>query len=154
MGQYLFTDACDLRDNARECVFCPENGPVHGEKDDGTGCNKLLERPASFEPFTGPELGLLSERMLVIWNIVEVYIAYARFGVPREHGVDCLRKLSTAHLVDAAGVNPNVLVAMYPGESTGAGDLGPEGVLVVALQVCLDMFRIRVAAPNTFILRM
>ncbi|KAJ2992309.1 hypothetical protein NUW54_g7966 [Trametes sanguinea] len=60
-------------------------------------------------------------------------VADRRFRVPGEHGVDRLRQLSAAHLVDAAGVDPQELVAVRFGEHAAAPDLlADEGPRVLA----------------------
>ena len=57
-------------------------------------------------------------------DVVEVRVADVRARVPREHGVDGLGELGAARAVDAAGVDPEPLVAVRLGEPAALADLG------------------------------
>jgi hypothetical protein len=87
------------------------------EEFDSLGRNQLLQRPTSGEPSTFPKcIAIVPVSTRV--DILEISVANLRFRVPIVHGVDSLRELGTAALVDATGVNPDIIQAIIPAMRT------------------------------------
>lgn len=112
-------DARDFRQQALEQRLAAEQFPVLGVEDNVPRGDELLQSPPSREPAAVSEFR--TEAML---RIDQVGIADGRPAIPRVHGVDGLGQLRAARLVDAAGIDPDVGVALGLGERTCALDFG------------------------------
>jgi hypothetical protein len=76
---------------------------------------QLLERPASGEQFTVPNSLL---RVFSCLDVFKIYEAHNRFPVPAEHRVDRLRELSATALIDATGIDPDIVQSLHIPELT------------------------------------
>jgi hypothetical protein len=72
-----------------------------------------LECPASSEPKAATEFGIYLVMIIVFHgrDITQVCVADLGLLVPPEHGVDSFGELSTATLVDAAGIDPLIFIS-------------------------------------------
>jgi hypothetical protein len=72
-----------------------------------------LQCPSSGEPPTLKECYAVSSRASTRHrHIGDVYVAPHCLVIPAKHGVDRFQKLCAARLVDAAGVDPEVMEAI------------------------------------------
>ena len=106
---------------ARKVRLAPEDTPVPRDEEEEPRSDKLLERPPAPKPHA---LGQRSR----VRDVAQVPVADVREGVVAEHGVDRLRELRAARLVDAAGVDPHPAVAVALCEPAARAELGADEV--------------------------
>ena len=118
-----------------------------GGREEGGRGDEFLQRPAPFEPSTLSELLVLAvlESIVVVGfigrDILQVSKADTCKGIVAEHGVDGLRELGTARLVDAACINPNPLAPVPLCELAAPPNLITDnisGILSASLAVLSD----------------
>jgi hypothetical protein len=154
--KHVLGNACDLcndvvegsgRDSTCMAVwaFATDNFPVVRYEDNTLRREKLLQSPASLKPLTFPKVekhAFLPATTLKRPHVFEVRNAVRRLAIPSPHGVNRLRNLGAAVLVDAAGIDPDPIdwllrvlrVAAYlTGEGAEAQDLLISLALLVAL---------------------
>lgn len=90
--------------------FRPKNLPLVIVEQNGPRSNQLLEGPASFKPCTATE-----RKPRDVWvfverdNVVEPGQTDFSFRIPLEHRVQGFLELHAVGLVDAAGIDPQVV---------------------------------------------
>src|SRR3569833_1372364 len=103
-------------------MFRSDVTPIVGKEDNFAWRKKFLQCPATGEPATFTELGLMQSRILGAGDVGQVGIAYGSLTVPAKHGVDGLGELGARRLVDATGIYPDVVEVVLSslGAATGA----------------------------------
>jgi hypothetical protein len=108
-----------------------QKAPLLRVKVDVDGRNELLEGPSASEPSTRPQsledgwfvdcldqvLVATSQKRVIVRSqlvddIAEKRITNCGISIPAKHAVDGLGKLSTRRFVDAAGVDPDILITL------------------------------------------
>jgi hypothetical protein len=93
--------------------FAPKSLTLQAKEVNQPWCDKLLKRPASSEPSTLPE-GLFPCPLVIrsgvgFGDIRKVDVAARSVLIPPKHGINRRAKLDRILLIDATGVNPEVL---------------------------------------------
>lgn len=76
----------------------------------------------------------LFTELVVGSRIVKICQAEIRATVPVKHGVDCLRQLSTAYLVNTTSANSETTYVVIGGNTTSVGELA------IALFLAINSF--------------
>src|SRR3569833_3466793 len=103
-------------------MFRSDVTPIVGKEDNFAWRKKFLQCPATGEPATFTELGLMQSRILGAGDVGQVGIAYGSLTVPAKHGVDGLGELGARRLVDATGIYPDVVEVVLSRLGAAAGD--------------------------------
>ena len=83
--------------------------------------NQFLESPASIDP---PAFIYTISELCAGMEVGEVHVAHGSILIPLKHGVDALRQLRAAALVNATSVDPGVLNIHLESKAAGFCDLG------------------------------
>ena len=129
--QGQLVDPRHLGDGLGQRRLGPQEAPPLGVEDDAARGQQLLQGPAAREPAAAAEVvlpGPVALGVVVHVHVLEVGVAHGRLLVPRVHGVDGLGHLGAALLVDAARVDPDVVVAILGRLAAGVRDLGVPGL--------------------------
>ena len=122
--QHRPVDPRDLLDRRRVLPLRPDSDPVSAVELDRPGRDELLQRPAPSKPSASRKARVLGHRVVRVRHVT--HISEADFGglVPGVHGVDGLRQLRAARLVDAARVDPNPVEPVLPRQLAAHDNLG------------------------------
>ena len=88
--------------------------------------DEFLERPTTLEPPTATKCRVNCANVVVLWYVRQEDNADFGAAVPLVHGVYGLGQLGAALLIDAGGVNPDVLEAFATGRFARLPDLVAE----------------------------
>jgi hypothetical protein len=92
----------------------PKEDTVRGKESQTLRCYELLWSPPPCKPPAVVKSTVATEKALIC-NIGQEDVADLCTLIPAKHGVDSLRKLRAAALIDAACVNPKVLDLVFGG---------------------------------------
>ena len=123
MQQSPLIDLGDALDKVDKSVLRADGFPVFREKLYAERRNELLECPSTVKPPALVEGGVLSMMVLSWRDVGEICVADLCEAVPLVHGVDCFGKLGAAGFIDAAGVDPDVAVAVLSCDAACLSDL-------------------------------
>ena len=126
MQQGVVLDVGDLHDQLRKAMLRSNECPLPGEKLHVDRCDELLERLPTGEPATVSEMGVSPPVVFFGRHIREESVADTGTGVPLVHGIYGFRKLGATSLVDTAGVDPKIAIAVLSCDSASLPDLGRE----------------------------